>query len=55
MEETLVCVSGFGFFFLFPYAMLAIAERRLALFFFFEDTGAHLKRKQKKISFGFKP
>ena len=29
--------------------MLAIAERRLAQFFFFEDTGAHLKKKNKKI------
>lgn len=56
MEETvwrrLWCVF-WGFFPFFPYMMLAIAERRLALFSFFEDTGAHLKEKKK--SFGFKP
>lgn len=44
MEETL-CVF-WGFFPFFPYTMLAIAERRLALFSFFEDTGAHLKEKK---------
>lgn len=51
MEETLVCFLGFFPF--SPYTMLPIAERRLALFSFFEDTGAHLKEKKK--SFGFKP
>lgn len=35
-----------GFFPFSPYMMLAIAERRLALFSFFEDTGAHLKEKK---------
>lgn len=47
MEETL-CVF-WGFFPFSPYMMLAIAERRLALFSFFEDTGAHLKKKKNLL------